>query len=352
MSVFGGVFNPLPYLQEKALSALVAAVELIDVANEPDTTDWYKRKLTHIAGAVIDRLVPVVALVHGAGQEAADQSRAIIEGGSFALTRWCKKYKIGDPISIGRLSVAELKLVSELEEKSEEIETPQFDGEWQDLKLSIYNSMCLHLLHDELPTPAQKLLLWLMRGLWISDPPDVVSISKRFLPTDIGISREDAAQAYQLLHERGIIECVIAKTDDVEKRDNIELRLVVQGVNDSRHPPAFTQEEFGYPGARIGGQVTSGQTLLLPVPETIAERLRRWFKEERNLPELRNELQAAFGEDRIFVENAKIRYLDDKPMVEIQFRFPLEDELEVIEKELKEQAKDWLTENLENAFSS
>jgi hypothetical protein len=352
MSLFSGVFNPLPYLQEKTLAALVAAVELIDLANEPDTTEWYKRNLTKIASAIIDRLVPVVALVHSAGEEAAGQSRAMIDGGSFALTRWCKKYKIGDSRSVGKLSVADLKLASELEEKSEEIETPQFDGEWQDLKLSIYNSMCSRLLYDELPIPSQKFLLWLMRGLWISDPPDVVRISKRFLPTDIGISREDAAQAYRLLHEHGIIERVIDKADDGEKRDSIKLRLVVQGVNDSRHPPEFTEEEFGYPGARIRGQVTSGQTVLLPVPETIAERLQRWFKEERNLPELRNELQSTFGEDRIFVENAKIKCADDEPMVEIQFRYPLEDELEALDKELKEFAKKWLTKNLETIFSS
>jgi len=352
MSVFSGVFNPLPYLQEKTLSALVAAVELIDVANEPDTTNWYKRKLTQIAASIIDRLVPVVALVHGAGQEAADQSRVIIEGGSFALTRWCKKYEIGDSRSIGRVSIAELKLASEQEEKDEEIETPQFDGDWHDLKLSIYNSMCLRLLHDELPTHAQKLLLWLMRGLWISDPPDVVSISKRFLPTDIGVSQEEAAQAYRLLHERGIIERVTDVSESLDKCDNIKLRLVVQGVNDSRHAPAFKEEEFGFPGARIRGQITSGQTVLLKVPESILERLQRWFKEERSLPELRNELQSAIGDDRIFVEDAKIRFLQDQPQVQIQFRFPLEDESDDLENEVVAQAKSWISKNLENAVSS
>ena len=37
--------DPNPWLQEKSLAALQEAARLVDLANEPDTTSWYERKL-------------------------------------------------------------------------------------------------------------------------------------------------------------------------------------------------------------------------------------------------------------------------------------------------------------------
>ncbi len=73
MSIFnsGSGMNPLPWLQEMTLRALQAAVNLVDVANEPDATDWYARTLRQSAMAVVGRLAPVVALLYRAGFESA-----------------------------------------------------------------------------------------------------------------------------------------------------------------------------------------------------------------------------------------------------------------------------------------
>jgi len=44
MSVFEG-FPPGPWLAEKTLAALELAASLVDLANEPDTTAWYRKTL-------------------------------------------------------------------------------------------------------------------------------------------------------------------------------------------------------------------------------------------------------------------------------------------------------------------
>ena len=51
MSIISGEFNPLPWLREKTLRAMQVAGSLVDVANEPDTTAWYKRKLLRLWAA-------------------------------------------------------------------------------------------------------------------------------------------------------------------------------------------------------------------------------------------------------------------------------------------------------------
>ena len=201
MSIFSGVFAALPWLQEKTLCALQSAVGLIDLANEPDTTDWYRRNLTAIAEQMFEKLAPVVALLHGAGAEAADREewKPILAGGSFALATWCRKWKIADPVNMAKGSIKHLRTVEEHEEKAEEITPESFSGDTQSalqLKLEIYSSMSQLLLTDKVSGQAQRLLLWMMRGLWLSDPPDVVSVSRKFLPTDIGVSNEETAAAY------------------------------------------------------------------------------------------------------------------------------------------------------------
>jgi DNA-binding transcriptional MocR family regulator len=170
-------------------------------------------------------------------------------------------------------------------------------------------------------------------------------MSKRFLPTDIGITREDASLAYRELHDRGLIERIEVADSD-KRTDRLSVRLVVQGLNDSRHAGQFRAEEFGYPGARIAGQVTAGQEAFVELPKTLASTLGRWFKEPQALTELRDALQAQMGEDRVYIEGAEVKYRDEQPVLLICFRYPFDADLKPIEKELSELAPKWLMDRL------
>ncbi len=356
MSIFTGDFNPDSWLQEKTLRALQAAVCLVDIANEPDTTDWYKRNLVRTAEQIVARLAPVVALLYGVESSAAaerDEWGPMLEGGSFALATWCRKWKIADPHQIGKGSIRHLRTVDEDEEKAEELAAESFDGDFEqamDLKLQIYSYMSRRLVHDGLTPEAKQLMLWLMGSLWLSDPPDVVSVSKRFLPTDIGVTPQEAGAAYEELFQRGLIERVDRVGRD-RRPDHLSLRLVVRGLNDSRHAPDYKEEQFGYPGARVAGKVTSGQGMFITLPETFSAMLDRWFKEERQLTELRDFLQSRMGDDSVYVESAEVKFLKQKTALFVSFRYPLDAELEPLEMELSGLAENWFKERVSISHS-
>lgn len=350
MSIFSGQFNPLPWLQEKTLHALQAAAQLVDLANEPDTTAWYKRNLLHIAELLIDRLAPVVAFLNKADKDAAEREEwgTVLEGGTFALATWCRKWKIGDPTLVAKGSLLHLRTVDDQNEKDEDLFPEQSESditEALDLKLQIYAFMTRRLVHDNLSPAAQKLLLWMLSSLWLNDPPDVVTISRRFLPTDIGISREDANMAYKELYEQGLIERVEPKEPN-QPNDRLSLRLVIQGVNDSRHAAPYQHEEFGYPGARIAGNLTLGQTTCIELPKTLAATSARWFREQQDLTQLRDALQSNMGEDRIYIETAVFDNANDQPVLVVNLRYPIDSDLESLEHEASVFAQQWLANRL------
>ncbi len=344
MSIFSDEFNPVPWLREKTLLALQSAASLVDVANEPDTTSWYKRKLLTSAEQLVDRLIPVVAYLYQTGSAAADREEweTVLEGGSFSLATWCKKWKVADPTDIGRGSLRHLRTVEEDEEKSEELSQEPFDGDLQqaqDLKLQIYSYMTRRLVQDQLTSEAQRVLLWLLSNLWLADPPDIVCISKRFLPTDVDISPEQAASGYKELYGRGFVERVDHGGDD--RPDHLSLRLVIEGRNDSRHAPEFREETFGFPGARIAGKVTSGQVKELQIPDVYSAILVHWFKNDQEMIELHDSLQASLGEDKVYIEHAEFTLEDEKPRLLIHFRYPIDADLHRLEMELTEHAEAW-----------
>ncbi len=355
MSVFSGLFDPTAWVQEKTLSALKIAVHLVDLANEPDTTTWYRRKLLYLAEHLIHDLAPLAALLHGAGQKAADQEEwgAMLESGSFALGKWCKKWKIGRSSFVAGGSLVDLRTVEEGEAKAQELPSPDFNGDETDaldMKLQIYSSMSRRLLYDGLPAAAHRLLLFLMGKLWLSDVPDQVLVSRRFLPTDIGVmTPAEALEAYRMLYERGWIERVELKDVD-ERDDRLCLRLVVEDLNDSRHAQPYRQEKFGFPGARIDGKVTTGQMKSVELPKKLSTMLGRWFKEPQELTDLRDQLQAKIGDKRIFVERGEVflRQSEEgaEPVLRVQFRFPIDADMKELEEEVEQFSTQWLKEKL------
>lgn len=343
MSVFTG-FPPIDWLREKTLSVLQAAVLLVDLANEPDTTDWYRQKLLDISGHMISTLLPVVGFVHGKEDQAVgqDQWQAILEGGSFALGVWCKRWKIGRG-AIASSAVLRVCSEDETREKAEAIAPPVFEGDTEeanDLKIQIYNGMVSRLLFDSPPQAAQRMLLWMMKSLWVSSPPDVVSVSKRFLPTDIGLTPEETAETYRYLHDLGYFERVELSDGD-GREDRLTLRLIVRDVNESKYPSDFKEETFGFPGARINGQRTSGQKLIIRQRD-VSTKLAWWFREAQSLPDLKDELQSKIGTDKIFVESAEVSLFEDKPRIVIDFRYPLASGRESLEAEVKVLVLSWL----------
>jgi hypothetical protein len=340
MSIFdpGSGLNPLPWLQEKSLRALEGAARLVDLANEPDTSRWYAKELRQRGGSLIGTLAPMVALLHGARNAAShDEWKGVAERGSFALAAWCKKHDIADPTARAFDLFAQERADDETDAKAEIPDPPP--GDTDDLTIlnrrcEIYAQLTRRLVQDELPEPARRFLLWSLSHLYLGEATDVVSISRRFLPTDIGITPEEARSAYRCLVDRGYIEPVAGGSDGA-----LRIRVVGEGINESKQPPPAADVTFGFPGARVGGQPTIGNVLRVRLSPAHARAVAQWLHDDAALAELATALQADVGADRVFVDSVTV---DDDAAVSVRVRLPFEESDGAIAELLGSAATAWL----------
>ncbi len=347
MSLFDGTahFNPLPWLQEKTLKALEDAARLVDLANEPDTTPWYAKTLKERATALIVRLAPVVVYVHGAGKEAANQEewQGIARGGSFALGAWCKRWDIANPAAVALGALAEEREEAEADEKALTAEQPIAEASpGGGRRLSIYGAVTGTLIHADLSEPARRLMLWVLSRLWLSEHDDTAVVSRRFLPGDIGCSAEDTAAAYRMLSERRMLE----RVDGLKGvgPDSLALRVIVEGLNESKHPAEFREETFGFPGQFIDGKPTIANILTVPLPEHLGAALARWFGRatDDETGALAKHLQAVLDAGRALVEKVELRGGTDTPFLSVRLRQLMGDSDEDLRRVLVHAAEAWL----------
>lgn len=345
--MFDGGLNPIPWLQEKTLSALTAAAALADLANEPDTTAWYAKTLRAHAQCLVAYLAPIVVLLHGAEREAATQGEwePIVEGGSLALARWCKKWTIADPRTVGLGALADAWNDEERDAKAEgEARASMAAGgaAAATLRLELYAALTSRLLDERIPASSRRLLTFLMSGLRYSRHADAVEVSRRFLPTDAGLEPGETATAYRDLHERGLLELVEPEPEDGERRI---WRLVSEDLNESRHRLPFREEVFGYPGARIAGKGTIGSVVLVELTEAMGAAL-AWWSSEENLVELGAHLQQQLGDDRVYIERIELRERSDSRPIKVRLRYPYEENDERLREEVRQLVELWLRERV------
>jgi hypothetical protein len=351
MSIFDSTsgLNPVPWLLEKTLRALQDTARLVDLANEPDTTAWYAKTLKSHAGGIIGRLAPVVAFLYEAGQEAAghDEWGPIVERGSFALAAWCKKWNIADPVAKGFALLAAEKDPDDEAGKAERTEPEPMSAEDEralHLRLEVYASTARRLMYEELSEPAKRLMLWLLFELGHAEHADIAVVSKRFLPGDINATPEEALDVYRQLYERRFVERVEGLAD--VGPDALALRIVLPGMNDSKHALPYRDETLGFPGARVGGKHTIGNMLHVRLPKALGAGLARWRSSKERLDDLRDQLQAAVGEDVAYVEEVELRKLGDEPRVLVRVRYPMETEDRAILALLEPAVESWAREKV------
>ncbi len=327
MSVFDG-FSPGPWLAEKTLASLEVAASFVDLANEPDTTEWYRKTLLHKAKLLVGRLAPAVALLNGAEEEAASHEEwgLILESGTFGLAKWCKAWGIVDPVQAEFDAYAADRDDDEYEAKSEDPEDD--DEEFDDLdhlllQRRIHEYVFYQLQFGDLSDAERRLLTFLGYNLtWSMRGPDQVAVSKLFLPTDIDATVEETAEAYESLYERGLIERTYPENLAEEA---ICLRLVVDGLNDRKHPEPFEPVEFGGAGTRLDGESTTGQTVVVQLDDVEARTQQAWgLIDEDDLEAIKSRLIEQVGDDRIYVNVIEFTN-EERTGVRVQYRHPVSD---------------------------
>jgi hypothetical protein len=355
MSIFDGVtpMNPLPWLQEKTLRALQEATRFVDLANEPDTTEWYAKRLRELATPLVHHLVGVVGLVYAAGQDAValPEAESIAQGGTFALAKWCKAWDLVDPTEREFALLAEQREAEDIERKAEappEEVLSEDSPQALSVRVEVFGSMCARMVQGELSEPGRRMLCWLLFNLTHSPHADVAAVSKRFLPTDIGVTVEETAAAYDELFRAGLIERIEGLPD--LREDVIALRLVVSGLNGSKHPLPFREERFGYEGALIGGKRTMGNVFFVDLTSAAGKATGWWATDAKSMDELRSAIQRSIGATRIFIEGVEFRRSEREVHLKVRVRVPMDLEHDdVLRDEVATAAEAWIRQRLRPA---
>ena len=212
--------------------------------------------------------------------------------------------------------------------------------------------MSFQMLNDELSEASKRILSWLLFHLSLSSFPDIVVISKKFLPTDIRCTPEKTKEGYRLLYEKGLIEKVDRK--NVREYD-IALKLVVEGMNDSKHPRQYDENEvFGHPGIRIGGEFSTGNIFIIKFDGKLNKALSWLHGDSKKLDELKLFLQNGIEKNKVYIENIEVQIQDqdkehfkerDKakiPYLTVRVYYPIEANDSSIESEIKILAEKWV----------
>ena len=352
MSIFDkkSGFDPRPWLKEKTLAALRDAAELVDLANKSDTTPWYSRRLRRAASPLIGRLAPMVLFAHGAGEGALEDAEwnAITEHRTLALAAWCKRWNLSDAKFIGLFTAPD-------DDEADKNAAPADRPEVDDNVTRTLDKRSELVGPPGQPYAARRssgtsaVLLFLMSRLRYSPHPDIVWVSKRFLPVDIGATAEEATTGYGVLYAQEFIERVDGLAG--QRPEGLALRLVVDGFNGRKHTVPYREETFGYPGARIDGKPTIGNALTLALPAIVQRNLERWGSlDDQELGSLGGRLQEAIGEKRALIEKAAVVHRGGESLVEVRLRYPMDDDERDIEAVLELAAEAWLREHLAAAM--
>jgi hypothetical protein len=176
----------------------------------------------------------------------------------------------------------------------------------------------------------------------MSGTADIVDVSRRFLPTDIGCDVDATLAAYRELYDLSFVQRV--DTPDGEGTpDRLRLRLLTGAGSGSKHPQPYRDETFGFPGARVDGKATWGNKCIVPVPQSLADAGARWCRSDADLAALRVALQDACGVDRAYIETVRFtRREQQAPFLDVSYRSPIEENDDTLVVRMALAAEQWL----------
>ena len=169
---------------------------------------------------------------------------------------------------------------------------------------------------------------------------------------EVSEKSQEIKEGYRLLYEKGLIE----KIDCANLReDDIALKLVVEGMNDSKHPNQYDDNEvFGHPGIRIGGKFSTGNVFVIRFDGKLNKALSWLSGESKKLNELKLFVQNEIERNKVYVENIEVQIKDqekehdkEKGKTQIQYLtvqvyYPIDVSDSFIESEIKKLAEKWV----------
>lgn len=222
---------------EKLGIVLGDLARIADIAKDPETPEWYRRRLRnnlHSAfGNTFKVLFHVLDRIDDWTPELAEQPT---EHGTLGLAAQLGRLGIDHRLDVGAA-------FGDLEDDEDEdarwpaspdpIPTAAEDPWSTFLRQRVVALTFSRLSDRRLPPAERQALTWIAYHLTMSHHPDVAFLAPKFFARDIGVSEEEAAAALAGLEEKKLIYRE-TRLDD-ERR--MAIKLVIEGMNDVRHEP-------------------------------------------------------------------------------------------------------------------
>jgi hypothetical protein len=209
-----------------------------DIAKDPETPEWYRRRLrSSLHSAFGNALAVLLHALDRLDDWRPDLALKPTEHGTMGLAAQLGSMGIDHQLDVG-------EAFGDLDDDEPEgarwpsapDKVPEASDEpWGSLaRQRIMALTLMHLADRSMPEVERRALAWIAYHLTMSDHPDVAFLLPRFFARDIGASEEEAQTVLVSLTEKRLIHRE-TRLDD-ERR--MAIKLIVDGLNDPRHEPA------------------------------------------------------------------------------------------------------------------
>lgn len=222
---------------EKLGIVLGDLARIADIAKDPETPDWYRRRLrNHLQSAFGNTLKVLFHVLDRLEDWKPELAEQPTEHGTLGLAAALGKLGIDHGLDVG-------EPFGDLDEDEDEsarwpatpdaVPSPVEDP-WSTFARQRIMALTFSRLMDrEMPPAERSALVWIAYHLTMSDHPDVAFLTRTFFARDIGVSEDEADAVLDALAAKKLIYRETRLDDD----RRMAIKLVIEGMNDVRHEP-------------------------------------------------------------------------------------------------------------------
>jgi hypothetical protein len=224
------------WMAEKLGIVLGDLARIADIAKDPETPDWYRRRLrSHLQSAFGNTLKVLFHVLDRLEDWKPELAEQPTEHGTLGLAAQLGKHRIDHRLDVGAS-------FDDLDEDDEEERWPPrpdavpsaAEDPWSAFaRQRIMALTFTHLMDRKMPAAERLALCWIAYHLTMSDHPDVAFLTRTFFARDIGVSEDEAESVLAALAEKKLIYRETRLDDD----RRMAIKLVIEGMNDVRHEP-------------------------------------------------------------------------------------------------------------------
>ena len=222
---------------EKLGVVLSDLARIADIAKDPETPEWYRRRLRqHLGSAFGNTLKVLLHVLDRLDEWKPEHADRPTEHGTLGLAAQLGALGVDHQLDVGAPfgdDDDEDEDDARWSSNADPVPAPSEDPWSTFARQRIMALTFVHLTDPALSPAERRALTWIAYHLTMSDHPDVAFLARTFFARDIGVSEDEAAAVLDSLTHRKLIYRETRLDDD----RRMAIKLVIVGMTDVRHAP-------------------------------------------------------------------------------------------------------------------